>query len=338
MNDVDAAFRFGGLGLELLKRLEVNEYLPRVYAAYYGCIHTWKKPLRDSLAHVLHAHRVGMQTGDMEFSSLNANLYCFIAIDAGVPLDEIEREWAGFQQTMKNHRQESLLRMSIPCMQAVKLYRGEPVDKRETDALLQYCIENKLHSTVNGIRLSRMRIAYLFNDYELADSLSIQFSRRIWALTPTFELVSAPFVCAMVSLAMAAKGKRVRQNVRKAKKMIKKLKYFARMCPSNCLDKKFLLEAELAAVYGQEAKAFEKYVCAIALAKDNRLLFIEALANERCAKFLVARGKLSDAELYFRHALALYDEWGGKAKVDSLRADVESLYDQSFFSHPSGLP
>jgi predicted ATPase len=87
MWDVDSGFRFGELGLELLVRLEVRAYLPRVYVAFYGCIHPWKRPLRDSLEPFLHAHRIGMQTGDMEFSSLNANMYCFVAMDAGVPLD-----------------------------------------------------------------------------------------------------------------------------------------------------------------------------------------------------------------------------------------------------------
>ena len=45
--DTDDAFRFGELGLELLERFEVIEYLPRVHAAFYGCIHSWKRPLRQ---------------------------------------------------------------------------------------------------------------------------------------------------------------------------------------------------------------------------------------------------------------------------------------------------
>jgi predicted ATPase len=87
MCDADSALRFGELGLALLVRLEVREYLPRVYAAFYGCIHAWKRPLRDALEPLLHAHRVGMQTGDMEYASLNANLYCFRAMDAGISLN-----------------------------------------------------------------------------------------------------------------------------------------------------------------------------------------------------------------------------------------------------------
>jgi histidine kinase len=336
MYDAESAFRFGELGLELLERLEVKEYLPRLYAGFYSCIHPWKRPLRDSLPHILHAHRVGKQTGDIEYACLNANLYCFIAIDAGIPLDEIEREWAGFERTMITHRQKALLRMSAPCIEAIHLYRGKTDDASETDLLLQRYADDKLHSPINGTG-TRMRTAYLFNDYELADRLSRIASNSLWSLPPTFEIVSAAFLSGMIALAMAAKGKRVWQNLRKASKLIKAMNCMARGCPSNCLDKKFLLEAELAAVRGRDAEAFEKYTGAIGLAMAYRFLHIEALANERCARFFVDRGKLPDASPYFRRAIVLYDEWGGKAKVDRLHAEMESLYPESV--GPSiGLP
>lgn len=336
MRDVNAAFRFGELGLELLERLEVREYLPRVYAAFYGCIHHWKRPLRDALEPLLHAHRVGMLTGDVEFSSLNAKIYCFTAIDAGVTLGLIKKEWVSFQETMISHRQKSMLRMTYPCVQTVLSCMGtsgsDPLSSKgdlvDTDELLQFCIKNKLHNSANGIRLSHMRTAYLFNDYELADSLARVAIKDIWTMPPSFEIVSSSFMGAMVALAMAAKGKHVRQNIRRATKTLKTMKSFARNCPENCLDKMFLLDAELASVCGKDAKAFEKYMCAIALAKENRFLLIEALANERTARFFVSRGKLVDAAPFFHRACSVYEVWGGHAKADRLRAEVDTLDNQ----------
>jgi hypothetical protein len=201
--------------------------------------------------------------------------------------------------------------------------KGDLVD---TDEMLQYCIDNRLHYSANGIRLSQMTVAYVFNDYELADSLAQIAVKDIWSMPPSFEIVRGTFMGAMIALAMAAKGENVRKNVKQAKKALKAMKQFSLSCPANCLDKKFLLEAELASVRGKEAKAFEKYTCAIALAKDNGFLVNHALANERTARFFVARGKLSDAAHYFRQACLLYDEWGGKAKVERLRSELVSLY------------
>ena len=235
-----------------------------------------------------------------------------------------------------SHRQESLLRMSSPYIQAIHHYMGlssDPLSPKgdlvDTDEMLQYCINNKLHYSSNGIRLSQMTVAYVFNDYERADNLAQIIVKDIWTLPPGFEIVRGTFMGAMVALAMAAKGRNVRKNIKQAKKALKAMKRFSLSCPANCLDKKFLLEAELASVCGKEAMAFEKYTGAITLAKENGFLFNHALANERTARFFVARGKLSDAAHYFRQACLLYDEWGGKAKVERLRTEVDSLYDAS---------
>ena len=35
-DDIDAGFRFGQIGLKLLDMYKLKEYLPRVYAAFYG--------------------------------------------------------------------------------------------------------------------------------------------------------------------------------------------------------------------------------------------------------------------------------------------------------------
>jgi hypothetical protein len=99
-SDIDTAFRFGDLGLELLEKLQVREYIPRVYAVYYGCIYPLRYPIRDALDHLFYAHRVGMQTGDIEYSCLCAYLWSSRSINAGVPLDEIEDQGTKFQITM----------------------------------------------------------------------------------------------------------------------------------------------------------------------------------------------------------------------------------------------
>lgn len=328
--DGDSALRFGNLSIELLERLEVKEYLPRVYAGMYSCIVPWKRPLRESLPPLLLANRVGMQTGDVEFSSMSANLYCFSAIDAGVPIDEIERVWTSFQQTMRTNRQKVLLNLSIPCMESIQFYRDDTVGMTKTESLLQHCIENKLHHTANQIRMSQMRTAYIFNDFDRADRLGRQSMKELWSMPPTFEVVSMSFYNGMAALAMAGNRKRVLSSLRRAKFVITILDCIARSCPANGLDKKFLLKAELAKVRFRDEEAFEMYCCAIALANHNRFLHIEAMANERCGRFFLDREKKSDAAPYFRKAIALYGQWGAQAKVKRLNLEMDSLYDGSF--------
>jgi hypothetical protein len=334
-SDIDAAFRFGDLGLELLEKLQVREYIPRVYAAYYGCIYPWRYPIRDALDHLLYAHRVGMQTGDIEFSCLCANLWCYLSTNAGVPLDEIEDQGTKFQITMKSRRQQSLLRMSSYRLQAIRYYRGMDADMDETEAMLQFSIANNLLTTMQGIYWSKAQTALLFNDLDRAAELACvaDLSKNLWRIPPTPELVHITFLNGMIAFAMLGGcnngNPRLtrRQYKRKGKVMLESLKSFAQWCPANFVASKLLLEAELAAVNGQVGLAMECYVCAIALAKDNGNLFIQALANERAGRYCFhSLCQRQTALSYFNHSLLAYTSWAALRKVDHLREELKSMY------------
>jgi predicted ATPase len=74
--DINAGYRFGRLGIRLYEKFDTKAWLGRVSAAYYGCVHGWKKPIQEALEPLKYAHRVGLETGDIEFAMLNSNIYC----------------------------------------------------------------------------------------------------------------------------------------------------------------------------------------------------------------------------------------------------------------------
>lgn len=332
LGEIDDAFRYGELGLVLLERFEAIEYLPRVYAAFYGCIYSWKKPIRGTMKPLLRAHHVGMQTGDVLFAGICANMYCYHAMDAGTPLGVIERERRGFQEVMLSCNQKTVVRMAMPGIQTVHHFMGlsgDPLsgkgDIYDYDEALLEALQNQSFLNVLGIRLSRMVVAYVFNDYALAAANAVEL-KEYWKLPPTFERISFFFMGSMVALAAAREGKEVWKNLKFAKHAVKVFKEWTTHSPHNCLDRLFLLEAELASVCGQNAKAYEKYVSAIAMTAHSGFLMMDALANERAARHLLGIGDVLDAEPYFRRACSSYEEWGGKAKLVRLQAEVESIY------------
>jgi hypothetical protein len=113
-----------------------------------------------------------------------------------------------------------------------------------------------------------------------------------WRMPSTFERVSLFFIGSMVALAAAREGRDVRKNLKFAKSAVKVFKVWATHSPHNCLDRLFLLEAELASVCGQNAKAYEKYTCAMAMTAHSGFLMMDALANERAARHLLAIDRL----------------------------------------------
>jgi predicted ATPase len=190
-HDVDSAVRYGQLGLKLLDSYGALEYLPRVYAAYYGVVHGWRYPIRDSLEPLLRAHRVGLQTGDHEFAYTCSNCYCYLALSGGVTLDAIMRRWTIFEASMLSSRQTMTLRMPLPYVQAISFFMNpseEPLsfkgDKLDlVDEENKYAVSGRKSFLLRS-RLVRMYIAYVFNAFDIAHELSLGVDMAAAVLPP----------------------------------------------------------------------------------------------------------------------------------------------------------
>ena len=330
--DVDGALRYGQLGLKLLDSYGTMEYLPRVYAAYYGVIHSWKFPISEALEPLLRAHRVGLQTGDHEFAFLCSNCYCFLALESGVPLGTLMSKYSTFEESMVTNRQKMTLRMSLPFVQAMSFYMNPPEDplsfRGSVLDMLQEEAECERSGRINQVltsRLCRMEIAFVFNAHEEGYILSKTVCDA-QLMVPTIEQSKFHFLRGMIALAMARKGKNARKNVRTAKEEIRWLRPLARKSPHNLLDKLFMLEGELASVCGCADEAYEKYISSIALAKDSTFLYTQALGNEQVCRHFLALGQKQRSEPYFHKACQLYSDWGGRAKVLLLKAELDRIY------------
>jgi hypothetical protein len=346
--DRDTAFRFGELGLELIEQLNLREYIPRVYAAYYACIHPYKYPVRDALDHLLHAHHIGVQTGDIEFSCMCANLWCYLSTDCGTPLDKIEAQWTTFQNNMRSHRQKSLMRISVPTYLFIKYNRGEDVEISELDHILQHSIANKLYITQHATLWDIAQISLIYNDIEYADEVACKakLMKNLWRSPNTPDIVHVSFTNGMIAFAClnnvtynGVRRRSRRQYIREGKAMLRSIRSYTQKCPTNFVDKKLLLEAELAVAYRHSGLAMEKYICAIALAKDNKSLLVQAMANERAGRYCFnILQQRNDAATYFRHALLSYQEWKAQRKVDHLQGELMNMfgmesYSQYFYNH-----
>lgn len=80
---VEEGIRFGRLALELVEELNAQSYKSRVGAFVWGTIFVHSQPYVNSLEELLSGHRLGLQTGDIEFAMLNAHLYMMFMLDSG---------------------------------------------------------------------------------------------------------------------------------------------------------------------------------------------------------------------------------------------------------------
>jgi hypothetical protein len=339
-SDRDMAFRFGELALELIEILQVPEYIPRVYVTYYACIHPWKYSMRESLERLKYAHHIGHQTGDVEFSYMCASLWYFQAYELGIPMDEIEAQWAYFCTNLRSCRLQSFQNVTRPTILYIKFNRSEDVDLGEFDLLFQSAGKNGQQTAQNLLLWTRAEIALLYNDLYQADTIACQarLPSNLWKFSCTYDVVNLTYVNGMIAFACLRneyKGKKQRnrrQYINEGNSMLRALRVYSRWCPANFIHKKLLLEAERAAIFGQSHLAVEKYICAIGTAREHRNLLALAWANERYGRYCFhVLNCHDDAIPYFNQALSSYDEWKGQRKVDQLLADLLDTYGKEKF-------
>ncbi|WP_437779108.1 AAA family ATPase [Sorangium sp. So ce1097] len=104
-----------------------------------------------------------------------------------------------------------------------------------------------------------------------------------------------------------------------------RLAYFAEGCAESFLHKLRLLEAEHARVQGRTDEAMARYDEAIALARAQGFLHIEALAAQLSAEFHLEAGRSRIAALYLREARDAYARWDARAVVAHLEARWPAL-------------
>lgn len=97
-----------------------------------------------------------------------------------------------------------------------------------------------------------------------------------------------------------------------------KMKAWSGRCPENFLHKYLLVEAEVAGLDGRISEAMNLYDRSAGMAKENRFIQDEALANELASRFWFSAGKEDFAGIYLRKARNLYAEWGAMHKVQMI--------------------
>jgi hypothetical protein len=70
---------------------------------------------------------------------------------------------------------------------------------------------------------------------------------------------------------------------------------------------------------------FFEYSNAISCSANHGILMDQALANERLGRYMLERGDVEKASLYFQEACTTYSKWGANAKVDHLTKEMEKL-------------
>jgi predicted ATPase len=335
MGRIDDAYRYGQLGIKMAERSGHDEYLPRLYAAVYGVINPLKRPISEGLAKLHEGYQIGLQTGDFETACLNANIYVYQSIDGSMPLASLDKEYMRMTSVMTALGQESMLRFSMPCVQAIHHYMGlteDPMSSKgdlfDYETAYQWCLQNNQGNLATGVVIHRLVLSCVFNDFTDAFVQAERCYRAIADMPGPLDTVATLFYVSIAYLENAS-GKSFwwkREAFRVARRGTSMLRRLSLCSPYNLSHVHMLLEAEVAVAKGRDVAAFQLYLSAIAGAQSHKFLLSEAFANERCGRFLHKVQRMDEARSFLEEACRAYERWGGTAKVVRLTEDIQSLF------------
>lgn len=327
--EVDVAIRLGRLSVIMLDKFQSREWIPRVYSACYGLCFSYCDPMRDNLKPLLVSHRVGLVSGDIEFSAVSAAMYAGLAINASIPLPQFVDECTAFLRMMQQHNQTNMIHFMTPSLQYAKCLMGDCEDPAvlsgdimNGEEALQHAIASSNNTIVSYIIWVKLMLASYFCEYELAVKLAIKLStcdssnfacynRAGWYLHESLAVFSLP------SLSHWRKMKTAYRN-------LKRLKTLASYSDHNFTPHLYILEAEIAVAKGHFHQGLAKFNDAIVRARNEKLWQQAGLAYERAARALLRKGRLEEGMVSLEKAMEAYQQWGADAKVASLRTQIAS--------------
>lgn len=333
--DVEAAYQFGQLALNLLEKFNALELRTSVFFVAGSCSLHGKVHARETLQLLQNSYLSGLENGQFEYGCYAAMQKCQHLYLIGQELPKLEPEMAAISDTLTQLKQENTLSWNQIFHQSViNLIKssenscclvGEAYDENQSLPALQVASDR---TALHYFYLNKLILCYLFEDYRQAlenAALADQYldGVRAFLVVPVFYFYTS---LAHLGLYPSVSQTQQEQFLSQVESNQAKLRTWADHAPMNFEHKYQLVEAEQARVLGRIGEARELYDQAIAGAKAQGYLQEEALANERAAELYLALGRDKFAREYLSEAYYGYVRWGATAKVKQLEAKYSEIF------------
>ncbi|MCG8366236.1 MAG: hypothetical protein MJA27_23235, partial [Pseudanabaenales cyanobacterium] len=338
VDDIEAGYQASQLVLGVLERSQTTSLKAQISVFVYDLIRHWKDPIRQILQPLLEGYASGLETGDLEWASFSALIYCYHAYFMGRELSGLAVEMANYSEVITTLKQEAALNYQEISRQAVLNLLGESSEPcqligaaYDEAKMLPLHQEAGDRTAVCFLALNKLILCNYFGDFGLAHPTADLTREYLDGATGSIHWPIFHFHDSLVQLALFPQASSEAQNqiLAQVETNQAKLRHWAQMGPMNHLHKFQLVAAERHRVLGEKIAAMELYDLAIAGAQDNEYIQEKALANELAAKFYLAWGREKLAQVFMSDAHYAYSRWGATAKVNQLEEKYPNLLTQN---------
>ncbi|WP_437590740.1 protein kinase domain-containing protein [Sorangium sp. So ce1000] len=326
---------FGRVAVSLCERWKSPTIAARVHVTWGTALYVCE-PLRNAVDHAIRSRDAALEAGDNLYLGINLG-YCLLQwlIGAGVPLEEVKAEADRAAVLARRTKDPVAIAAITVSRQLVACLTGQTRGRTSLDSdgvVLSEALaalNEKEHAIVFYYKhVYRLVLHVLYGEHETALEAAADAARFAEDVKGIYWPANAAFLEALAraGLAREAEDPEARKEHEAAITPLKaRLDALARSCPSNFQHKVALLDAELCALRGERWEAIEQYDQAIELAREHGYAQDEAIANERCGRFLLSLGRERAAQGYLADAFRGHLHWGATAKAEALLFEFPSL-------------
>jgi len=324
---------FGKLALDINEKLGDIEYRCRVIAAYGVLIHHFTHHWTESRTWFKKGIENGYLSGDLFFLA-----YCAVNCvvwDPKLSLAASIAEQEKYLDVVKDTGYADALDYTLLHIQTAKNKSGLTTDKftlndagfNEAECLAKMTARKYL-SGIGMFYINKAGIHLFYEAYEKAIALvreAEQYVKSMFSLAYLTVLNTVSFFASSGYLQYGEQPP-VAELKKRMRKAYRKMKKWAAFNPENFMHLQLLMEAEMASIDHDPAKAESLYESAVNTANKNGWQSDEALANELAAKHYYKSGREKAAMGYFREAYYLYNKWGALGKTRFMEEQYPGLF------------
>ena len=356
--DEKEAIRFGQIALDKQKN-EGKATFPSSCTLTYGSVMHLQLPIAVALEPLISSYRVGLETGDLFFGTINISVYALVYFSCGLPLAPLASDMTNYMTQLQICKQDVPLAFILPTTQLALNLMGQSEDasdlSRESIKRTQadHFSENVLLDSRDASVLYMMYLEVFALFILDAGIIKLETAMRAIYRLPETRLGGAHimnyffvFVDGLVGFRLDREAQKEKPlNWRKtrrfanrlAKQSMKVLRQWGKTRPVNSISLLNLLDAEQQSRNKKMSLEAAKRMYNLAISQFARsgIIHYGAVANELAGLYMLEMGDLFWAKHYLSQACSLYAEWNAVEKAKRMCESHEFIdFQPTQFSLP----
>jgi predicted ATPase/GAF domain-containing protein/tRNA A-37 threonylcarbamoyl transferase component Bud32 len=340
LGDYEKGFELGKVALKINEKFNNTKLKCKVNFIFATLVSHWQTHCKTDINLLINNFKYGMEAGDLLYSGYSVNHLLIKMFTMGENLDNIyklAKNYSGFIVRIKD---SNILDAFILRRQIILNLKGQTYspltlsdDNFNEEKFYEAINKRGTLSTLSYAYIIKLQMYYLFESYNEAHNTAIEIEKYISGsygniLIPEYYFYYSLTLTAIYSKSSSFTRKKYNKILEKNQK---KMKTWAENCQENFLHKYLLVEAEIAQLSGDHARAIDYYNDAIKYARKDGYIQNQAIANELAARFFLSNGHEIIAKEYVMEAYNCYNKWGAKNKA----VELEKKYSYFFVRNKS---